>query len=48
MTHPSPEGKDCVVAALTLPMACLPPPFDSVKEGVVVVVVVVVVMVMMI
>ena len=46
MTHPSPEGKDSVVAALTLPMACLPP-FDSVKEGVVVVVVVVV-MVMMI
>ena len=46
MTHPSPKGKDSVVAALTLPMACLPP-FDSVKEGVVVVVVVVV-MVMMI
>jgi hypothetical protein len=35
----------CVVAALTLPMACLPP-FDSVKEGLVVVVVVVMVMMM--
>jgi len=43
---PRGEGM-CVVAALTLPMACLPP-FDSVKEGLVVVVVVVVMVMMMV